>query len=66
MMNLVMYFSGLGASKALSPLQVKDEHKTIPGAAEVYSIHSILPIMKKNMQRFCFVIGGFSLRTMYL
>ena len=29
-------------------------------------IHSTLPIMKKNMWRFCFVIGGFSLRAMYL
>ena len=28
-------------------------------------LHSTLPITKKNMQRFCFVIGGFSLRAMY-
>ena len=27
-------------------------------------LHSTPPIMKKNMQRFCFVIGGFSLRAM--
>ena len=29
-------------------------------------VHSTLPITKKNMQRFCFVIGSFSLGAMYL
>ena len=29
-------------------------------------IHSTPPIMKKNMWRFSFVIGGFSLRATYL
>ena len=29
-------------------------------------VHSTPPIMKKNMQRFCFVIGCFLLRAMYL
>ena len=30
------------------------------------TLHSTPPIMKKNMQRFCFVIGSFSLRATYL
>ena len=30
------------------------------------SVHPTPPITKKNMQRFCFVIGGFSLKVMYL
>ena len=29
-------------------------------------VHSTPPITKKNMWRFCFIIGGFSLRKMYL
>ena len=37
---------------------VADIHSLIPPEY----IHSTLPTMKKYMQRFCFVIDGFSLR----
>ena len=41
-------------SKGIAPTKPKD----------VYTLNSTYN--KKNMQRFCFVIGGFSLKAMYL
>ena len=40
--------------------------KEFPPFMQELKIHSTQPIIKKNIPRFCFVIGGFSLRVMYL
>ena len=50
------------------PLTIKEiqaGYLSSPYFKDLY-LHSTLPITKKNMQRFCFIIGGFSLRVMYL